>query len=42
MNKKSDLGNLYRKLYEAYSAAYADKKKKNKMYKKKLTPYGKV
>lgn len=29
MNKKSDLGNLYRKLYEAYSAAYADKKKQN-------------
>lgn len=27
MNKKSDLGNLYRKLYETYSAAYADKKK---------------
>ena len=28
MNKKSDLGNLYRKLYETYSAAYADKKRK--------------
>lgn len=27
MNKKSDLGNVYRKLYEAYSAAYSDKKK---------------
>lgn len=27
MNKKIDLGSLYRKLFDAYSAAYADKKK---------------
>ncbi|CAG9563483.1 unnamed protein product [Danaus chrysippus] len=29
MNKKIDLGNLYRKLYETYSATYADKKKQH-------------
>nr|XP_023022210.1 uncharacterized protein LOC111510519 [Leptinotarsa decemlineata] len=27
MNKKIDLGSLYRRLFDAYSAAYADKKK---------------
>lgn len=40
MNKKIDLGSLYRRLFDAYSVAYADKKK-NKSYKTKLTPYGK-
>lgn len=29
MNKKIDLGNLYRRLYETYSATYADKKKQH-------------
>lgn len=27
MNKKIDLGSLYRRLFDAYSVAYADKKK---------------
>lgn len=27
MNKKIDLGSLYRRLFDAYSAAYADKNK---------------
>lgn len=27
MNKKIDLGSLYRRLFDAYKAAYSDKKK---------------
>lgn len=38
MNKKIDFGSLYRRLFDAYSVAYADKKKP---YKKKLTTHGK-